>query len=192
MSKQFIFLEILDPDIYAFIKGLKSEFGMFNDNSNIHITVRGPYKGKIDYKKVNNFYDKIKNDPIIIQNAGIFNNEDESVVYFKVDSLSLRKIWRKPDYPISKYGYNPHVSVYRGSDKELAKKIYDFLKSQNIVLMTYDFHLTTFVSKQNDLFADINIPTEKYFLDLANKRLIKDDFLQKAHNLIKNHLSKNP
>ena len=187
MIKKFIFLEILDPDIYAFINGLKSEFGMFHDNTNIHITVRGPYKEPINPEIVNKYFKKIKNDPVIIQNAGIFNNKNEFVVYFKVDSVSLRKIWWKPDYPVSVYGYNPHISVYRGKEKEFSYKIYEFLKNENIILMTYDFRLTTFISKQIDMFSDKDYPIEKYFLNLTNKRLIKDGFIQRAHNLVNKH-----
>ena len=187
MLKSFIFLEIVDPDVDLVIKGLKSAFGTCTDNSNIHITVKGPYRNKIKQTTIKKAYSTIKDDPIIIQSSGKFNNNGEYTVFLKVDSNSLKKIWWKPDYPIEKYGYNPHITIFRGKNKNLATEICSFLEKENVILPTYKFKLTAYTSKQGELFSEEFLPKSKNFLESSNRRHLSPDILQKAHNLIRNY-----
>lgn len=183
--QQFLFLELLDPEIHALLNGLKRAFGGKPTNSNIHITVRGPYRNPISAKKIERFERILKAAPILIHSAGIFENNNEHTVFLKIENPYLRQIWWKPDYPIDKYGFNPHISLFHGSDKNLATCIYTFLKNENIKLLCREFCLTSYISKQQTLLENEEIPQEQHFLELANRRLIKTDILQRAANAIK-------
>ena len=179
----FVFLEIRDPEIYVLLNGLRREFGQ--EVGPLHITVRGPYVEPIRTDDLRTWQHTIDQSPLIIQSAGLFNNGKEAVAYLKVDSLDLRKIWWKPDYPIEKYGFNPHITIYKGTDKVFSRKVFEFLKNEDLCLACNDVVVTTFVSKQQDMFAMEFKPGTNQFLELANRRKVKADILQRAANLFR-------
>jgi len=184
VSPRFIFLEFQDPEIHALLKGLMREFGSSPSSGRIHITVRGPYYRRIAAVEVERFEKIIQKDPILIQGAGLFSNPEEFVVYIKVWSQSLKRIWWKPSYPIKQFGFNPHITLYKGPDEGLAKEIYTFLKKEDLGLLCHNFRLITFISKQAELFSDEKLPRERHFLELSNRRLVRPDILQRAANVV--------
>ena len=188
--KRFLFLELLDPEIHALINGLRHEFGQKKSTSNLHITVRGPYKNSIPKKSVENFSRILSGDAILIHSAGLFVNDGVYVVYVKINSENLKKIWWKPDYPVKQYGFNPHISLYIGRDKYLANEIHEFLRREKLKVLCREFKLTEYVTKQGRIFADVDIPKEKHFLELSNRRLVRADILQRAANLVNNYQKK--
>ena len=183
--QRFIFLEILDPEIHALLNGLKKEFGGKPAVTNIHITVRGPYNSSIPPESIEKFEQTLREVPLLIHSAGMFEHTKEYLVYLKIESQNLMKIWWKPDFPVEEYGFNPHIPLYKGNDKRLANCIYDFLKEENIELLCRDFKLTSYVSKQRDFFPDDSRPKEKHFLQLANRKLVRTDILQRAYNVVR-------
>jgi hypothetical protein len=104
-----------------------------------------------------------------------------------VSSTPLKKIWWKPDFPIEKYGFNPHVTLFKGRESVLADEILKFLKHEDIALLCHDFRLTPYAAKQADMFPVEPAPLNRQFLQLSNRRLIKADVLQRAANLIRRH-----
>jgi len=184
--QQFLFLELLDPEIHALLNGLKIEFGGKPTNTNIHITVRGPYQKPLPSKKIKYFERILRAAPILIHSAGLFENNNEFTVFLKIESPHLRQIWWKPDYPIEKYGFNPHISLFHSPDANLATCVLNFLKKEDIKLLCQDFHLTSYISKQQSLLLNESQPQRKHFLELANRRLVKADILQRASNIVKN------
>jgi len=186
-TKEFLFLEFLDPEINALLTGLRKEFSEKISHSNIHITVRGPYKKRLTKIQIDKIWRKIKNDIILICDTGLFNNCGFYIVYLKVKSENLRGIWWKPDFQVSKHGFNPHITMYQGNNKELAHKIKKFLGEENIQLLCSQFDLTPYVSKQETLFkkSDSTEMSNKQFLGLIHLGKIKADILQRAHNLVK-------
>jgi hypothetical protein len=91
-TPRFIFLELLDPGVYALLKGLMREFGGAGAVRRIHITVRGPYYSTITAKQVEHYQEILKRTPMLIQGAGLFENSGKFIVYIKVSSDSLN--WR--------------------------------------------------------------------------------------------------
>lgn len=188
--KRFLFLEILDPEVHALINGLRREFGQKESSSNLHITVRGPYTKPIPQKSIERFQRIMSDDILLIHGVGVFKNEDTYVVYIKINSDTLKGIWWKPDYPIKDYGFNPHISLYIGDDKELANAIYEFLRAEDLKLLCREFQLAPYVSKQEQMFEDRKIPEQRHFFKLANRRLVKPNILQRAANLVGSYYKK--
>ena len=186
-SQKFLFLEFLDPAINGLLLRLRHEFTGENPMSSIHVTVRGPYKGRIRESAVRRFQRLLEGEPILIHGIGMFTNPDEFVVYIKVYSERLRRIWWKPDFPKSQYGINPHISLYRGNDKVLAEKIQRFLNAEGLNLVCTDFRLTPYTSKQSELFSLESLPVEYHFLRLSNVRIVKADIIQRAEKLVQTH-----
>jgi len=184
MSASFLFLEITDVEIANLLSSLRETFTGKKSN-NIHLTVRGPYKKTITSDDVNKWYKKISDNDLLIHKVGKFSNDGFHVVYLSVECEGLKSIWDKPDYPVDKYGFNPHISIYVGEDKKISDCCYEFLKNEQIALLCRSFKLSPYISKQADMFPGDTISKGHHFLELSNKRLVKADVLQRAYNVMK-------
>ena len=186
-SQQFIFLELMDPEINGVLSGLRSAFSAKKANTNIHITVRGPYRNIISHEEIRKYQRVLSDEPILIHGIDMFRNPDRYVVYIRVSGERLRRVWWKPDYPTETYGFNPHISLYVGSDKLLAEKIFYFLKKEDLRLLCRDFRLTPYTLRQTELFPWDPVPVEELFLELSNRRLVRADIVQRAENILSSH-----
>ena len=185
--RSFIFLQFLDAGINALLSGLMREFGNSKTESGIHITVRGPYSGRIPKKSIAKFEDIIRHDPILIRGIDVFQNQVENIVYIRAHSDSLKKIWWKPDFPVKKFGFNPHITLHKTHDVEFAKIISDFLKKEDIELICHEFRLIPFTSKQGDFFPFDPDPQNRYLSELSNQGLIHLDILHRAANVVEEY-----
>lgn len=187
MTKHFLFLEIRDSEICTLLHQLRYCFNKKPSKSNIHITVRGPYKNELKLDDTERFQKIMEGDTIRIGDVGRFDNSDTSVVFLRIASQHLGKIWWKPDYPKRKYGFNPHISLYSGKDKILADHIFDFLKSESLYLDTRQFELTKYVSNQFCLISEGRQKFEKHFLRLILNKKVKGDILTRAQAVVDSH-----
>ena len=183
-SPGFVFLEFLDPEINALLAGLQRVFGKSNTGNSIHITVRGPYPTGIPESDLIKFNCIVQDDPILIHGIGKFRNPEGNVVFIRVASDSLKKIWWKPDFPEKQFGFNPHISLHRTVDPEYAETISDFLKKEEIKLICHKFRLVPSSSRQGELFPSDPVPQHENFRELANRRLIRPDILLRASRVV--------
>jgi len=186
--KNFLFLKLTDPEVCSFLWELREIFEKEKKSSaSIHITVRGPNKNEFKKDVIENLYDKIAGDSIIVQSAGRFDNEYRQIVYIKVFSTNLHKIWRKPDYPKSEYGINPHITLYTGTDKEYADCIYEFLKKENFTLLCNSFELVPYKTKQVSIpELDVNLIGEG-FERLIDRGKLSINILERAEKIVTNY-----
>ncbi len=185
--KQFLFLEFLDPEINGLLYGLRTAFSDDKRHTNIHITVRGPYNKKISGEQLKKFSVLLNKDPLLIHGVGMFENDGNYVVYIRVSGKWLGELWWKPDYPIEKYGFNPHISLYIGSDRILAEKIRQFLKKEGLKLLCRDFRITPYTSRQTDMFPHEPLPIKHNFPKISYHRLVKPDIIRRAKNIVSVH-----
>lgn len=186
-GQQFIFLELMDPEINGLLSGLRAAFSDEKAHTNIHITMRGPYRNIIPQDEIKKYQKLLSDEPILIHGIDMFNNSGHHVVYIRVSGERLKKVWWKPDYPTKIYGFNPHISLYVGSDPVLAKKIQYFLRKEDLRLLCRDFRLTPYTSRQTELFPRDPVPMECLFLELSNRRLVRADIVQRAENVVSTH-----
>jgi hypothetical protein len=66
-------------------------------------------------------------------------------------------VWWKPDYPIERFGFEPHISVYRGGDAAFADAIAEFLERQRITLNCAEYRLVWHDTRQPNLFAPSDV-----------------------------------
>lgn len=182
----FIYLELLDPEVHAVLNGLKQVFGKSDVSSSIHITVRGPYDHPVKEEALDRFQMMLGHDPILIHGIDLFENS-EFVVYIKINHNNLKKIWWKPDYPIEEHGFNPHITIYKGRDKLLARKIYTFMKKEELALLCPSYRLSTNISKQSKLFPEHDSSSSQTFKKLSRLERVRPDILERARTLIRNH-----
>lgn len=186
---RFIFIELLDPEVNALLGGLRLELGGDAPSASIHITVRGPYQRPISAREIELYELALRSSPLLIHGIGTFQNSDEHVVYIRVSSSELKKVWWKPDYPSTKYGVNPHVTLLKTSDRKFASVVRAFLVKEDLKLVCHTFRLVPYTSKQVELFPAPKPPQDTQFLELANRRLVRPDILQRAANLVRSYAS---
>src|ERR1700729_2120407 len=114
MAKHLIFLEITDPEINALIREIRDIADERAPHNNVHITFRGPYDKPVPPANLRRYERLLASDPIVLNGVGMFPGPQRTVIYLKVQHPKLRQLWWKPDFPISKFGFNPHITLYEG------------------------------------------------------------------------------
>ena len=161
-SKKIVLLNILDKELKTFLDDFYKENDIKQQSLIPHITLRGPYiyKNKVAKKtsmRLNEYIDNVKNDKehLIINGVDIFENDKLYIVFLKLDNLNnLKFLARKKDYPISKYGFNPHITLFTTRDKKLAYDIKDKLntKVMNIKCKNIEWNIHELGVKYKNLF----------------------------------------
>jgi hypothetical protein len=116
------------------------------------LTIQGPFEEKVSLDSIANIKRRLKDDVFFIGNPGIFETERGVALFLRVDSDNLGKVWNKPDFPASVYGFNPHITIYEGLDAGRAKRAHEFLKKNRVELLCRDFDIVQYVPKQLDMF----------------------------------------
>lgn len=157
----FLFLVFNDRQVIGVLDFLSSAFGGKGSTTDHHLTIQGPFEDKLTANDVRVAKDRLKDDVIFIGNPDAFFSSDGAVLFLRVHSDNLRKVWNKPDYPIEKFGFNPHVTIYSGPDVERVRRALMFLKKNRLELICRDFDVVPYVSKQVELFPREVIPGDE-------------------------------
>ncbi|MEQ9662193.1 MAG: hypothetical protein RLN87_06550 [Parasphingopyxis sp.] len=86
------------------------------------ITIAGPFEKARELPKETAFCQKM-----CVLEAGHFLSDRQNTVFLRVQSRDLENYWDKPDYP-----FNPHMTLYDGSDKYLAHSLLNGLNSMRL------------------------------------------------------------
>lgn len=141
-AQRFVFLEITDPEIGSLLQCMQWILSGVEPRRPVHLTLRGPYRQKVPPRVLKNLQAAMQGDVLRVGDVGRFTNQDEEVVFLRVDSPNLRKVWWKASYPIRDYGYAPHISLYRGGDARFARRVADFLERESLNLSCAEYELT--------------------------------------------------
>ena len=182
MGDKILLIEILDSDIVALLTCFRQIFNEKDFSTGIHITIKGPQK-TFRTKSIDKFLET--NNPIKIYSVGMFINQDNYIVYLKAQGEDIKgHMWNKPDY---KDDFNPHITIYSGENKKLAKIILKFLKEENITLECKKYIIVVHTLKQPSLFKQEIIADESGFKTLIQKGIVSADILKRARNLMANY-----
>lgn len=151
----FVFLEIKDPPAVQLLTSLRSTLMGRSSSSPIHITIQGPYKNTPTRAKLHSIWETIQGDGVLLHGIGKFQFGDRDVIYLKSHSRAIRKVWWKRDFPMIKFGFNPHITLYEGPPAR-AKIVQDFLKNQRIELYCRQFALSVYTNMRDDLFPQVS------------------------------------
>jgi hypothetical protein len=151
--KYFVFLEFTNPEVKELLRSLRDAFTGKKTKKIPHVTVRGPYETPPDKEKLDQLSEKLRGYGVLIGGAGIFEVDKGYVVYLQVQSPMFSEIWWKPDYNVSTFGLNPHITIYETEILQEAKAVQTFLRKERIEIFTFNLELTLYKSsKQLDLF----------------------------------------
>jgi 2'-5' RNA ligase len=176
MAKSFVFLEITDAEIGGLIYGIRAVAMSSPPQSAPHVTIRGPYSRPVSREQLLRYGRLLSSHPVVLEGIGAFQSGKRATVYLKVQHPNLRQIWWKPDYPIKDFGFNPHVTLYEGSDGDRAQRLQAFLRREGIKLLTSNFAVSPYVSDHKDLFPQVE-SRDRLFLGLINRGLVRADVL---------------
>ncbi|WP_225757290.1 hypothetical protein [Cardiobacterium sp. Marseille-Q4385] len=128
MKKQVLVLDIKNDEINSLFEGLREGYSNAIPSSP-HITIQGPrnkFKKSIIYKakKI------IRGISIKINDLDIIEYKNLYFCILKVNAPALEKVWDKPDFPKKIFGFNPHITLYKG-DKVIAEEVKKLIKSKN-------------------------------------------------------------
>ena len=104
-----------------------------------HITVRGPFPNRIRLIDANR---KLSGNRIVLNGVSHFISEKQNTVYFTCLGTKLKTVWNKPDYP-----FNPHVTIYDGSSKTFASKLYEIISRYKYFLGFHADKITALITK---------------------------------------------
>ncbi len=176
--RNFLFIELTNQPIVAFLSALRNIFMGRPVSTGIHVTIKGPQRSRFRTSAVRKFLEK--GYPLLIEGVGIFENNDAYIVYLTVDLEELRKyqLWYKPDFPNE---FNPHITLYEGTNLRVAQEIYRFLCIEELSFMTTEYTLFPYTSKQLDLFSLASICEDpKAISELEASKLVKTGILERA------------
>lgn len=91
-----------------------------------HLTVRGPYQKRINISRMSR---KIVGDTVSIESVGNFFDSGQNTVFFHCSAPELKDVWKKPHYP-----FNPHITLYDGTSREFAQRLYAVISRYNYSL----------------------------------------------------------
>ncbi|HJP62585.1 MAG TPA: hypothetical protein VJ844_04045 [Mucilaginibacter sp.] len=102
-----------------------------NSKTEVHLSIRGPYKSKLENNKVDELNRIIKDSLIKVNEIGNFFMYGQNTVYLKCLGSTIVKVWKK-----THYGYNPHLTLYDGADSNFAHALFEML---NILRINFTF-----------------------------------------------------
>lgn len=178
-----MFLEITDPDVNLFFSEIARTIYGRRPVRAPHLTIRGPYRGTVPRATLEAAQTAMAHEVLVIGGVGRFANPNEHVVYLSVSSPAMRRIWWKRDYSIEKYGFTPHISLYRGSDDALATALERFLHWERPQIYCAEFRIVSTVSKQVEMFPG-EVPIARYPFDRLIRGNIRPNLLARLEVVV--------
>jgi hypothetical protein len=175
-GSNFLFIVLKDPFVLGIIDFLQTTIGNAS-KVQPHITIQGPLSDTVTADRINSVRRVLREDEILLANPSCFEGDHGVVLYMSATSKHMESVWNKPDYPISEFGFNPHITIYEGTDKIRVRSAIKFLKREPIELICRDFDVIPYVSKQVEMFpSDLTHPDNCAFEKLLARGKVGSTF----------------
>lgn len=137
-----------------------------------HITLRGPYQERSDAAR--NLCD-IERTDINIFGVGRFFGDRQNTVFLRCDSKFIKDNWWKKDFP-----YNPHITIYDGSSRDLATSLFERLRMHRVFFSVLAGECATEVSAKGQHAFDLMLQVDQ---EIIRSAAGEDINIQSAGNL---------
>lgn len=152
MNKEVLVLKIKNTVINHLFNDLRENYHELIPRFP-HVTIRGPQKRfrQATLDKV----EKITQD-ISMEITGLDILESNNVYFcvFIIKAPSLKEVWHKPDFPVQKFGFNPHITLCKG-DKFIVNEIKERIECDrnfyNLIIDSKDIEIRKSVIGQREL-----------------------------------------
>lgn len=124
MNRYFVFLYIEDKRLTRFI-----DYAIYLLNPTekwpAHVTLAGPYTNRKEAPPEDelDFCQRLS-----VMGVSEFRSANQNTVYLIVGNGQLESVWNKPDF-----AFNPHLTLYDGSDSDLADEIVRWGKAERLI-----------------------------------------------------------
>ena len=163
ISKQYVLaVRVADVVFAATLKSISDYLDIPTKKGTPHFTVRGPYRREPPKSAIDSVATWLNTSPKIETSGfGFFQMEnDVRFVFLRLSAPGIEKVWWKPDFPVEKFGLNPHITIFKGSEKS-ADKLIEYLKRNPISLQISDFRIVlksiSNADFQSSIFSDVDI-----------------------------------
>ena len=179
-------LEVRDEALVAFVHRTRQILGYKEFQAPIHITVQGPFPEPVSGSKLLEYESLFSDDPLVVTGVGSFKSPS-AVVFLRVHHPKFKSIWNKPDFPVDKYGINPHITLWEGGDNALRAELEAFLRGEVLAFYCEDFRFIQYTSRQLGLFDDrVPYRAERRFA-LSEKGRVNRSFYVRLSELVGRH-----
>ena len=151
----FVFAEFGSAVVVKFLTDLRQALQCRPDASPIHVTLQGPYKSPPKLEQLDRSAQLLRGLGVAIKGHGYFNTEKGFSVYVLAECAAFRDMWDKPDFRGPREDIKPHITLFESRDRDAAQQVRDFLRRENILIHTYNVHLSIYESRaaQADFFS---------------------------------------
>lgn len=119
----FYVISPADETLQAYLDGIRF-IANPHEKDCAHVTLRGPYRQRYSMNALNR---DIEGADVEVTGVNTFWDENgtrQNTIYFSCASEQLRRVWHKPDYS----GFHPHLTIYDGASRALARSILGVLQ----------------------------------------------------------------
>jgi hypothetical protein len=160
-KSNFVFLVLQDSSVIGVLEFMRQTLGG-TWSGPPHVTLQGPLPEKVTSERIENIRKILRNDMVLLANPGYFETPGKAVFFYSATSPNMRKVWYKPDYPIEKYGFNPHVTLYEGPEIDRVRRAAEFLRREPVEMICRNFDITAYVSKQQEMFPEQPVEPDEF------------------------------
>jgi 2'-5' RNA ligase len=131
MKPEVVAIKLKDRRIQNLANEVQTKFAVVPKRIDPHVTLQGPFKAPISRDFERRTRAKMpESHALSVNGVGTFKVGAKTVVYLKVAGDPIvRTMWFKPDFPVSKFGRNPHITIFKGSD-ECAAQVVEYLNKR--------------------------------------------------------------
>lgn len=133
-----------------------------------HVTLAGPYTDRRRLPRNTLFSKKVS-----LFGVGQFRSEHQNTVFLHIGAKDLRDFWDKPDYP----RFNPHLTLYDGSNSELSNRLYEILFEIRMYLHFFVSNLSIVSTQRGqgswDLLSKVNLDIYPKFKGISIQNIIE-------------------
>lgn len=177
----FLYIEFTNKKTREFLHSLMNVLSEKNNSDIPHVTIRGPYNEIPSDHEFEEVSKSIENDFLCLRDPNIIHLDNSYIIYLTVYSKNLDRIWWKPDYLGKKYKKINHVTLVEVSSFDKAQIILNFLRQENINIVTHGLALSLHTIRQRK----INLTAYDDNLNLDLERIdITPQLLERAENLM--------
>ncbi len=151
----FVFAEFGNEEVLRFLRQIRSALSQEALNSPIHVTLRGPYSSPPSIAQLEEFAAQLPGYGVKIGSHGCFSTGNGFAVFLRAECAVFPQLWHKPDFKVPLSRIQPHITLFESANREAAALVREFLRTENLLIHTYDLYLSVYESrvKQRDLFG---------------------------------------
>lgn len=151
----FVFAEFGNDEVLDFLERLRRALSQRTTSAPIHVTLRGPYAAPPSIAELEELASRLPGYGVKISSHGYFSTAKGFAVFIRAECSVFPQLWDKPDFKVPLSRIQPHITLFESESRVAAAQVRDFLRSENLLIHTFDLYLSVYESRaqQRDFFG---------------------------------------